>query len=88
MRTYVDAVVANFFTLNIDNIDDGMVVMDQPKSAPTQVKEASELLLLESAAHINMVMAQRALYQAHVGARFTHIHICGQLRPKHGAANL
>ena len=62
----VDAVVADLFTLNIGMIDDDSVVLDQPKSAATCVKEAHELLLIESATHICMAKAQRALYQAHV----------------------
>ena len=54
----VDAVVASFFTLDIGMIDDNLVVLDQPECATTQVEEACELLLLESATHIHMAKAQ------------------------------
>lgn len=55
-------------SLTIDNIDEETVTIDQPESAPNGVAEAHELLMLESAAHVQMSRAQRALYQALVTA--------------------
>ena len=59
----VDAVVDDFFTLNVGMIGEE-VELNEPECAATQIEEQRELLLLESATHIRMARAQRALYQA------------------------
>ncbi len=55
---------------NNDPVSDVIIVgnpvniVELPESATTQAEEAHELMVLESAKHIRMARAQRALYQA------------------------
>jgi hypothetical protein len=48
--------------------------LNHPEAASTKADKERELMLLQAVAHINMVRAQRALYQAKVADALSCLH--------------